>query len=260
MTRYMWMIHTADEKAEGAVGDVFLSLHGLKATTKEVKLPDRDYELGTVEMGTIEVRGELGELQTGILRTEGSERSPWTPDWVKVLNLGDGRQWTAQGGACAEDGSCPLLRFEPVSTDEDVQKAEEEPAEGGDANEEADPEVKEEDPPKPAVQGVLRTYEIFGKLRGRVVPMTQILRVRAGKKLLTPGAQILLTAGSEQGFGLGGEPGMWEDLYPGVSPSNYGLDPDCGVLASDGSRGWVVDANYLVAIFGADWRRVVYGK
>lgn len=259
MTRYMWMIHTADEKAEGSVGDVFLSLHGLKATTKEVQLPSRDYEPGTVEMGTIAVRGDLGELQTGLIRTENAERSPWTPDWVKVLRLSDGQQWTAQGGACDADGSCPLLRFEPSSTDDDVQEAEEEPSSDDGSKDDSDKEESDNDRPKLSAT-ILRTYEVFGKLRGQVVPLTQILSVRSGKKVLKPGAQILLTAEESQGFGLGGEPGMWEDLYPGVSPANYGLDPDSGVLASDGLRGWVMDANYLATIFGADWRRVVYGK
>ena len=51
-----------------------------------------------------------------------------------------------------------------------------------------------------------------------------------------------------------------EDLYPGVDPAMYGLDSDKPILASDGSRGWVVDAHYLAMIFGADWRRVVYGN
>ena len=107
---------------------------------------------------------------------------------------------------------------------------------------------------------IVRTYEIFGRHRGRVVPLSEVLQIRAGTKQLTPAARILLTDQESQGFGLGGEPGLWEDLYPGVDPALYGLDSDKPILASDGSRGWVVDAHYLAMIFGADWRRVVYGN
>ena len=71
---------------------------------------------------------------------------------------------------------------------------------------------------------------------------------------------VLYPTEAPQGFGLGGEPGLWEDLYPGVDPALYGLDSDRPVLASDGARGWVVDAHYLAMIFGAGWRRVVYGN
>ena len=275
MTRYSWMIHTANEAADGALGAVYLSLHGLKASTRELLLPMRDYKGGTVASGIVEVGGHLGELLTGSLRTEDSERSEWTPDWIRVVNLSDGRQWTARGATCDPDGSCSLLQFVRTRGPVELQKSKGDPHRT--SYEASDPEPMGDRPSEakrsdaerggPSTAGsptntgtVARTYEIFGTHRGRVVPLSEILQIRAGTKQLTPGARILLTDQESQGFGLGGEPGLWEDLYPGVDPALYGLDSDKPILAGDGSRGWVVDAHYLAMIFGADWRRVVYGN
>ena len=257
MTRYMWMIHTADEESDETLGDVYFSLHGLDATTTELKLPARDYLPATVESGTIEVRADLGELQTGTLRTESGERSSWTPDWVKIINLSDGREWSAQGSACKADGTCPLLRFQSTSEPQAIEKRKTAPLLEGNDSEEDD---SEEADTQEDARTVVRTYEVFGKHQGRVVPLAEILKIRAGVKHLTAGARIFITDQDSQGFGLGGEPGLWEELYPGVSPAVYGLEPDRAVMASDGSRGWVMDAHTLAMIFGADWRRVVYGK
>lgn len=41
-------------------------------------------------------------------------------------------------------------------------------------------------------------------------------------------------------------------------PADWGLDPDRGVGAFDGTRGFAVPASQLVEIFGPDWRRTVY--
>ena len=266
MTRYSWMIHTAEDEADGAVGDVYLALHGLKASTRELKLPRRDYAGGTVESGIIEVRGDLGELQTGSLRTDAAERSVWTPDWIRIVHLSDGRQWSAQGAACEPDGACPLLQFvktrDPVSgrnsTEEDPE-SQDGPAGEPDGTAPSVGEPRDGDPPQDA-GALMRTYEIFGTQQGRLVPLSALLRVRDGRKQLMPGAQVFVTDQASQGFGLAGEPGRWADLYPGEDPVRYGLDSDKPVLASDGVRGWVVDAHYLALIFGAEWRRVVYGN
>jgi hypothetical protein len=257
------MIHTADTQTKGALGEVNLSLHGLQAITKALKLPRREFASGTIESGVIEVLGDLGELQTGSLWMEGSERSAWAPDWIRIMNLSDGRQWTALGVACDAQGSCSLLQFDrtrdPVGREESSVESDPPPP----VNDEG-PEIENRGSDgKSSTKSALtiaRTYEIFGKQKGRVVPLAEILQIRAGIKKLTPGAQVLLTDQESQGFGLGGEPGLWEDLYPGVDPALYGLDSDKPVLASDGSRGWVVDAHYLAMIFGAEWRRIVYGN
>ncbi len=55
MTRYSWMIHTADEQPEGELGEVYLSLQGLQAITKALKLPRREFAGGSIESGIIEV-------------------------------------------------------------------------------------------------------------------------------------------------------------------------------------------------------------
>jgi hypothetical protein len=283
MTRYRWKIHTADQGTNETLGDVYMSLQGIKASTKEFKLARREFLRDTVESGIIEVRGDLGELQNCSLRTQDSERSNWTPDWLRVINLSDGRRWNAQGAACDADGSCPLLQFKRARDPVELQRSTAGPEQR--ADEDGDPAPKEDPKQKPkedraaedgrreparcgpnvgpASKGsgsAVRTYEIFGKHKGRVVPLAEILKIRAGAKQLTPGAQVLLTDQELQGFGLGGEPGLWEDLYPGVDPGVYGLDSGKPVLASDGSRGWAVDAHYLAMIFGANWRRVVYGN
>lgn len=269
MTRYSWMIHTADEETGEVAGDVYLSLHGLKASTLELKLPRCDFAAGTVEAGIIEVSRDLGELQTGSLRTEDSARSFWTSDWIRVVNLSDGRQWTARGVACEIEGSCSLLQFERTREPIELEKSkgardgadQESPADQAtdDERDEMKPEGSRDGGPS-NTGSIVRTYELFGRHKGRLVPLAEILRIRAGLKQLTPGAQVLVTDQESQGFCLGGEPGQWQDLYPNVDPALYGLDSDKPILASDGSRGWVVDAHYLAMIFGAQWRRVVYGN
>ena len=240
MTRYSWTIKTTAQAADGDAGEVYLALHGLEATTPEIKLPASEYEPDSIESGVMDVDGELGELQTGSLRTQGAARSAWPVEWVRIVHLEDGREWTAQGGPCDSEGSCPLLRFERTRGPMEAQPLEEAPA--------------------PIARPAVRTYEIYGMERGRVVPLSQILRIASGVRTLSPGARVLITDAAFQGFGLAGEPGMWEDLYPGVSPAAYGLDADKPVLASDGACGWVLDAHYLAMLFGAGWRRVVYGN
>jgi hypothetical protein len=240
MSRYSWTIKTAAQAVGSEPGAVYLALHGLDATTPEIKLPASEYEPDSVESGVLDVDGELGELQTGLLRTQGATRSVWPVDWVRVVHLGDGREWTAQGGPCDPEGSCPLLRFERTREPMNGQAPEEMPA--------------------PITRPTVRTYEIYGMEKGRVVPLSQILRIASGVRTLSPGARVFIADADSQGFGLAGEPGMWEALYPGVSPAAYGLDADKPVLASDGACGWVLDAHYLAMLFGAGWRRVVYGN
>lgn len=239
MTRYSWTIKTAADAADIPLGEVYLSLHGLTATTHALKLPPREYTSASVESGVLEVEGDLGELQTGSLRAVDSTRKTWPVEWVQILNLSDGRTWTAPGGVC-DTGSCPLLQFERTRGPTAIQPM----------------EKKDEQILPPALQ----TFEIYGMQSGRVVPLSQILRMVSGIKKLVPGCRIFVTDAGSQGFGLAGEPGRWEDLYPGVNPAAHGLDPDKPVLASDGARGWVVDAHYLAMLFGAEWRQVVYGN
>ena len=259
MTHYSWTIHTAEAASADDLGPIYLSLHGLRAATPEIALPAQKYGPDPVASGVLAVEGDLGELQTGSLRTQESGEFPMAIDWVRVVNLSDGRQWTARGSVCDGEGSCPLLRFLRTRDAFAIRKTPEV------AESEMDERLSDDDEmpldePSQSVGVVLRTYEIFGMHRGRVVPLSQILRMVAGVKTLRPGSRILITDQASQGFGLAGEPGMWADLYPGLSPEMYGLDSDRPVLASDGVRGWVLDAHYLAMLFGAGWRRVLYGN
>ncbi len=104
-----------------------------------------------------------------------------------------------------------------------------------------------------------RTYELFGNLNGANVPLNRVVTQdgSTGRYTLVPGARVLVAEAPGEGFGLGGMPGRWSAFYSD-SPAQYGLDADKGVLASDGSRGWVVTAAFLSQVFGAGWRAAVY--
>ena len=260
MTHYSWTIQAAEDAAGGDLRPVYLSLHGLRSATAEIALPAQAYEPGSILSGVLDVQGDLGELQTGTLRTDESASAPWSIGWVRVMNLRDGRQWTARGGICDADGSCPILRFVRTRGALGVRRIN--AGLDSDANASANGST-DRVPVQPALSctpDLVQTYEVFGTHRGRVAPLTQILHMRAGVKKLLLWSRIWIATDASQGFGLAGMPGKWEELYPGVSPAAYGLDPDKPVLASDGVRAWVLDAHYLAILFGAEWRRVVYGN
>lgn len=105
----------------------------------------------------------------------------------------------------------------------------------------------------------LRTYEVFGLLNGQRVPLAQVAVNQSGRYVQLPGSRILVGDSPADGFGLAGVPGSWASLYPGQSPASYGLDPDKGVLGHDGTRGWVLSAQFLSQLFGASWRAQIYG-
>lgn len=115
-------------------------------------------------------------------------------------------------------------------------------------------------PPSPAAgaSGVSVTYEIYGRLNGRQLPLWKELRFDGARFHLQQGGRILIGHSAAEGYGLGGTPGSWPKLYGTRSPSDWGLDPDKGVVAFDGSRGYAVPATQLVEIFGSGWRQVVY--
>ena len=62
-----------------------------------------------------------------------------------------------------------------------------------------------------------------------------------------------------EGHGLGGIPGGWRDAYHRQSPSEFGLDPDCGVLYYDAEadRNAVASPELLLASLGPGWREQV---
>jgi hypothetical protein len=107
--------------------------------------------------------------------------------------------------------------------------------------------------------GSLKTYEVFGVYNGRPAPLTQAVNFdRATGKVLgvNAGYRVMATDSPSEGFGLAGSPGRWSS-FVSQSPLYYGLDPDRGILAWDGSRGQVLNASYLLQLFG-DWRQAVY--
>ena len=120
--------------------------------------------------------------------------------------------------------------------------------------------------PMPAPQigsggtGALRTYELYGILNGMNVPLAQVVicDTNTGRCSVVPGGRVIVGEQPGEGFGLAGTPGRWQMYYGARSPAEFGLDPDKGVLGSDGSRGWVLTGQFLSQVFGSGWRAAVY--
>jgi hypothetical protein len=113
-------------------------------------------------------------------------------------------------------------------------------------------------PGLPTAGGGLRTFEVFGIVNGRLAPMTSAVVNNSGRWSVVPGASVMVTEAPNEGYGLAGTPGRWAMYYAGRSPSEFGLDADKAVLASDGTRGWALPATLLAQIFGGNWRQAVY--
>lgn len=280
--KYRWKIHTADVLYAGTSGDVYLSLHGLDASMKEVLLPNPDslsFDRDQTDTGLIDVAEDLGEIDSGVIRTDGNtSTNPWRVDWVQITNLDDGREWTASDvGVADAQGRLPILKFK--KTDNGLP----EPPESSDDN--PDDSSSQGDSERATTEqlnalgervtaleaeisslksslGLIRsapqmvTTEIFGMLRGGLVPLKQVL---SGNKVVAGGA-ICATSSSTEGFGLAGVPGKWLQLFPGVNPSDYGLDPQRPVVATDGQKVWPLSAKFLEQLLGANWRDSVFGS
>jgi hypothetical protein len=102
----------------------------------------------------------------------------------------------------------------------------------------------------------MRTVELYGMLNGATVPLTQAVRVGSGSVSIVPGARVMRGDGPGDGFGLGGTPGRWSSFYS-ESPSNHGLPPNIGVIGSDGSRGYVLNSQFLQLLFGGGWMSAI---
>ena len=104
--------------------------------------------------------------------------------------------------------------------------------------------------------GAFRTFELFGILNGTNVPLAQVVIAdcSSGRYSVVPGGRVIVGEQPNEGYGLAGYPGRWQMYYPGRSPAEFGLDADKGVLGSDGSRGWVLNAQFLSQVFGTNWR------
>jgi len=128
---------------------------------QEVELNDpdtvNDWEKGDTNHGAIET-ADLGNLQTGTLRQDGSGASPdWTPEYVRITNDEDGRVWLAPVGVELK-GNQPfrlVFKLEDAGQYEQMQKQKKEAAdkakrEADDATtkageEQADREAEEEE-------------------------------------------------------------------------------------------------------------------
>jgi len=108
--------------------------------------------------------------------------------------------------------------------------------------------------------GTFRTYELFGVLNGGNVPLSRVVVLDGGtgRYTVVPGGRVIVGEAAGEGFGLAGVPGRWSAYYGGRSPAEFGLDADKGVLGSDGSRGWALNATFLAQVFGAGWRAAIY--
>ena len=97
-------------------------------------------------------------------------------------------------------------------------------------------------PPLPGTANVAVTYEIYGRLDGRQVPLWNELRFDGVSYHLKQGGRILIGHSSAEGYGFGGTPGRWTELYGTRSPADWGLDPDKAIVAFDGTRAYAVSA------------------
>ena len=132
---YRWDCKTASTWYAGTDANIFLSLRGDKASMQEVELNDpdtvNDWEKGDTNHGAIET-ADLGNLQTGTLRQDGSGASPdWTPEYIRITNDEDGRVWLAPVGVELK-GNQPfrlVFKLEDAGQYEQLQKQKKEAAE-----------------------------------------------------------------------------------------------------------------------------------
>lgn len=290
MISYQWTITTTGDGllTGGEEGTVFLSLHGLDHQLPETQIGSPDGEhtgsfaKSGVASGMIAVQDDLGELQTGRLRTT----VPWHVETVAVRDMATNRCWEAVVNEWADStGDFPILRFSPCAKSEIPEPSPDRPAprpgpnQGEDSGRDgAGNEVGEVILLKRRVAelthelNVLRnapcvgdgkrefvTLELVAMRGGRAVPLDEVLYVGlSGGREVLPGTTLAIGTDKSEGFGLGGLPGRWADYYPGVEPSAFGLPPASGVLgwAATGAkaRAWAVPADLLEELLGSTWR------
>lgn len=109
-------------------------------------------------------------------------------------------------------------------------------------------------PPGPAI---ITTREIYGTLRGRRMPVFDLLKKDGLRSHIKDGGRVLIGDTPSEGYGYGGTPGAWAQASGGASPAAFGLDPNVGVVAWDGRKLRPVEAYTLEALFGPGWRAIV---
>jgi hypothetical protein len=244
--RIRWRIKTSDGRQTDA--DVYLSLSGLSRNLPEIRIDNPDsndnFESGDIDTGIIKTKHDLGPIQSGQLSIDmetADDDLTWMVDWVEVIDEESGAAYRAEiDGPLDEDGYFPVLRFREVTTERP-------------APEESRPPVTNPAPPAPAP--AFRTLELFGMLNGKRAALAAVVHSQDGNVRLVPGGKLLIGHTPDDGFGLGGRPGMWSRFVQD-SPAKFGLPPNVGILTAHGERALVVDSNFLSAAFGDNWQSI----
>lgn len=113
--RYLWEIASTNGY-RGAVGSLYLTLHGSNGVTQPVSIDVRKPTADALSVGMLESDEDLGNIVSGRIENSDDNSEPWSVDFVRVTRLPDGRAWVAREvGICTATKGCPLLRFDPVS-------------------------------------------------------------------------------------------------------------------------------------------------
>lgn len=121
-----------------------------------------------------------------------------------------------------------------------------------------DPAVSQRFPSEVTRQKALRTVELFF-IDGAdaLVRFKEAVQARPNRPpAIRHFAKAQLCAREDDGYGLGGSPGLWPQAFPQRSPAEFGLDADVGVLFydEDDDRAYVPSPELLAAALGSDWR------
>ena len=295
--RLRWVIKTSDEQFSGTDSDVYLALSGTERTMPEVRIDNPDsndnFEKGDIDTGIIVVERDLGPLMTGQLRVDIDDGDhPWKVDWIQVMPegvpTGGAGGWRADINAAAdENGMFPMLRFRRMgeTAEQEDGAPRPRPRQGSDIDEgqvarelaETEGQLRvlrmQEDLARkkqellmlqeklfPPFGPAFRTYELYGMMNNQVCPLDDVITKAAdGRLMVKEGGRLIVGQEPSDGYGLAGSPGAWfkhVDVGPGV----FELEPDGGVLTSDGQRVMVCTAEFLVSAFGDQWRSVVYSQ
>lgn len=119
-------------------------------------------------------------------------------------------------------------------------------------------------PTNPYQPGIsMRTWEVIGRIGGRIVPLTSAIQRGPMGWQIVPGATVSVGDAPTDGSGVAGVPGRWAEHTMLGPPEAYGLDPGRGVLAMgqgpQGVKPYPVPATLLQDIWGPGWRATVYG-
>jgi hypothetical protein len=113
----------------------------------------------------------------------------------------------------------------------------------------------------PDLQPPLQTIELyFTDSVGRLIRFWDAVRT-IGKYgwRVRDSAKAALGASRQQGTGLGGTPGRWQEFYPSQSPAAFEYDADLAVLCWDEAkaRAYAAEPELLEAALGVNWLLVL---